>query len=119
MINALVLSLKELLLMNGILYDVSAFIVGLQSITVKVGCTLAFEETSCWSTLVFETIFREYAEHKCLLCILCIRTLKFNESAEGVSNGAMLGVLFILFNVAEKDFGFRKLYLLSDIRNLK
>lgn len=40
-------------------------------------------------------------------------------SAEGVSNGAMLGVLFILFNVAEKDFGFRKLYLLSDIRNLK
>lgn len=119
MINALVLSLKELLLMNGILYDVSAFIVGLESITVKVGRALAFEGTSCRLTLVFEIIIREYAEHKCLLCILCIRTLKFSESAEGVSNGAMLGVLFILFNVAEKDFGFRKLYLLSDIRNLK
>lgn len=53
MINALVLSLKELLLMNGILYDVSAFIIGLQSITVKVGRALAFEETSCLLTLVF------------------------------------------------------------------
>lgn len=68
---------------------------------------------------MFEIIIRERAEHRCLLCILCVCTLKFSESAEGVPNGAMLGVLFILFNVAEKDFGFRKLYLLSDIRNLK
>lgn len=119
MIYALVLSLKELLLINRTLYDVSAFIIGLQSIRVKVGRALAFEETSRLLTLVFEIIIREYAEHKGLLCIVCIRTLKFSESAEGVSNGATLGVLFILFNVAEKDFGFRKLYLFSDIRNLK
>lgn len=119
MINALVLSLKELLLMSGILYDVSAFVVGLQSITVKMGHALAFEETSCLLMLVFETFIREYAEHKWFLCILHILTLKVSESAEGVSNGAMLGASFILFNVAEKDFGFRKLYLLSDIRNLK
>lgn len=37
MINALVLSLKELLLMSGILNNVSAFITGLQSMMVKVG----------------------------------------------------------------------------------
>lgn len=37
MINALVLSLKELLLMSGILSDVSAFIAALQSMMVKVG----------------------------------------------------------------------------------
>lgn len=97
----------------------SAFITGLQSIAVKVGHTLAFEETSCLLTLVFEISIREHAEHKCLLCILCTCTLKSRESAEGVSNGAMLGDLFILFNVAEKDFGFHKLYLLSDIRHLK
>lgn len=105
--------------MNGILYDVSAVITGLQSIAVKVGCSLAFEETSCLLTLVFEIIIREHAEHECLLCALRIRALKFSESAKGVSHGAVLGILFILFNVAEKDFGFRKLYLLSDIRNLK
>lgn len=68
---------------------------------------------------MFGNIIREYAEHKCVLCILCIRTLKFSESAEGVSKGAVLGGVFILFNVAEKDFGFHKLYLLGDIRNLK
>lgn len=56
MINALVLSLKELPLMNGILYDVSAFVIGLQSIAVKVGRALAFEETSCLLILCLKSL---------------------------------------------------------------
>jgi len=58
-INALVLSLKELLLMNGMLYDVSAFVAALQSSAVKVGRALAFEETSCLLTLVFGIMIGE------------------------------------------------------------
>lgn len=33
--------------MNGILYDVLAFDIGLQRVMVKLGLSLAFEETSC------------------------------------------------------------------------
>lgn len=33
--------------MNGILYDVLAFDIGLQRMMVKLGLSLAFEETSC------------------------------------------------------------------------
>lgn len=46
-------------------------------------------------------------------------TLQLSGSAEDVSNRAVLGGLSVLFNVAEEDFGFHKLYLLSDITNLK
>lgn len=46
-------------------------------------------------------------------------TLQLSGSAEDVSNGAVLDGLSILFYVAEEDFDFHKLYLLSDIRNLQ
>lgn len=87
MINALVLSLKELLLLKGIPCCASA------SVThgVKVGHSLALGETFCLLTVVFEIIIRDHAEHECLLCTLCICTLQLCGSAEGVSNGAVLG----------------------------
>lgn len=50
---------------------------------------------------------------------VCSLLFAHSGSTEDVSNGAALGGLSILFNVAEEDFGFHKLYLLGDIRNLK
>lgn len=82
---------------------------------MKVGHALALGETFCLLTVVFEISIRDHAEHECLLSALCTRS----GSTEDVSNGAVLGGLSILFNVAEQDFGFHKLYLLGDIRNLK
>lgn len=115
MINALVLSLKELLLLKGIPCDASAS--GTRG--VKVGHALALGEPFCLLTVVFETIITDHAEHECLLSALCTCTLQLSGSAEDVSNGAVLEGLSILFNVAEENFGFHKLYLLGDIRNLK
>lgn len=52
MINALVLSLRELLLLKGILCDVSASVAR----GVKVGQPLALGEPSCLLTVMFEII---------------------------------------------------------------
>lgn len=72
MINALVLSLKELLLLKGIPCYASASV----TVGVKVGHALALGETFCLLTVVFEIIIRDHAEHECLLCTLCICTFQ-------------------------------------------
>lgn len=60
MINALVLSLKELLLLkeSGAMRRLPLFI------RVKVGRALALGETFCLLTVVFEIIIRDGAEHE-------------------------------------------------------
>lgn len=109
MISALVGSLKELVLLKGIPCDASA------SVTrgVKVGHALALGETFCLLTVVFEIIIRDHAEHECLLSALCTCTLQLSGSAEDAPNGALLGGLSFLFNVAEENSFINCTYLVT------
>lgn len=74
-INALVLSLKELLLLKGIPCDASApLLMG----WVKVGHTLALGGTSCLLTVVFEIIIRDHAEQ-----VFALYPLHMHPAAQG------------------------------------
>lgn len=80
-----------------------AFIPGLQNVAVKVGHTLAFEETSCLLTLVFEIITREHAEHLSLCTVFsAYAPLNLVRVPREFLMELCWRGLFVLFNVAEK-----------------